>query len=398
MTAALLTSSPSSRKAVVDTCAVLEGRRWHGHFRERVAAWLGEDGTVVLPGRVVAEMARVAATRFLQGDESAYKTQQRAALALTDPGQLFGIPRARRAMLTRADVVRLCQDSGDPELMQAAAGSTRCVPGDADFEIAHVVRVLTAAAHEAVLVTRDHDLQQAAGRLGLALLDGPPEQPRPQEPTDRVGRDLPEPAAGRTVHLLSLQGAVTLLQGRLPRAGAPDDVLVVLSSTLVRAAQLAAFGVRRGEDGKPDAAELAEVQERLRRLLTTGRPDGGQRRAFVWATPWRVYRRAATRVTEARFACDRSGSRPLDMHTLLLLAAAEELGDGGHEVRVLTSSWEPAEEDHLLAAARAWRLEGGLKRMPVAGHHRRGTREVTEVHLPGDEPDLGALLDRFRRR
>jgi hypothetical protein len=392
-----LLASPGARKAVLDTCAVFEGRRWNREYREPVTSWLGDEGTVVLPGRVVAEMARVAARKFLEGDAAAFKAQQRAALALVDPGQMLGMPRARRAVLTRADVTELCQDSGDLELVRSAAGSTRCVPGDADFEIAHVVRVLTAAAHEAVLVTRDRDLTEAAGRLGLALLGGAAAEPRSTRPAGRPVVDLPDPTPGRTVHLLGLEAAVSLLKGRLPRAGGPGDVVVVLSSTLVRAAQRAVLGVRRDADGTPHAAELAEVQQRLRSLLTTGEVAGGQRRAYVWATPWRVYRRAADRVSEARFGCDETGRSPLDMHSLLVLGAAEELGTDGHDVRLLTSSGSE-DRDFVLAAARRWRVEGGLKKMPVAEHHRYGSRDITEVHLPGDEPDLGALLARYRRR
>ncbi|MGY1601151.1 hypothetical protein [Geodermatophilus sp. SYSU D00815] len=402
MTSSLLESSPSRRKAVLDTCAVFEDQTWREEMKERVQAWLGDDGLAVLPGRVITEIARVAADMMLWGADEATQAQQRATYALRNPADLVGLDRARarRAVLTRTDIDALCRDNADLDLVHEVRKDERwvCVPGDADFEIAHTVRVLTAAAHEAVLVTRDRDLRSAADRLGIALLGRrcPPAREAADAPAG--GDPLPQPGSGRTVHLLGLNAVVELLGGGLPRLGADGDTAVVLSSTLVRAAQRAALAVPRDGDGRPVERELGEVQRRLRQLLTTGQVAREQARVHVWATPWEVYRLAAERIIDPRFAWDGVNHGALDMHTLLVLSAAQVLGDDGHRVALVDSTRREGEA-FVFSGARAWRSAGALRDLAGLVRHPSGSTSLRDEYLPSQdgELDLAALLAKYGR-
>jgi hypothetical protein len=403
VTAALLTSERARRKAVLDTCAVFQDEIWREQVRERVRTWLGPDGISVLPARVITEIVRVAADQRAAGSAQAAVAAGRAALALTAPEDLIGLGETKRAVLSRADVDRLCRDNADPRVVRREKnrhGRWVVVPGDGDFEIAHTVRVLTGASHEAVLVTRDGDLRDAAGRLGVALLDrGAPCAPPPGVADDDVAvTDLPDPAPGARLHLLGLNAAVALLADRLPELGGAGDSAVVLSSTLVRAAQRAVLDLPRGEDGEPDPELVAGVQRRLGRLLATGRVGGRQVPVHVWATPWEVYATAAERVTDPRFGSHDEEDRAWDMHTLLTLAAAEVLGQQGHRVSLADTSRDE-QGSFVHRAARAWRAVGGLDRLDGLVRHPQGTRRLVDEGLASpDAPlDLSALLARFGR-
>ncbi|MCZ2817262.1 hypothetical protein [Modestobacter sp. VKM Ac-2984] len=395
MTAGLLTTPIGMRKVVVDTCAVLRGGKWHNEFKPQVQEWLGGEGVAVVPGRVVAELARVAAHKGLQNGKDAGAVARRAGMALRNPQQLLDVHAARRAVLSRADVDELCRDSGDLDLV-LPGDKGRCVPGDADFEVAHTVRVLTAAAHEACLVTDDGDLQQAADRLGVNLLGAllPVADREAPLPGSAVA-GLPDPVNGEVLHLLGLEAAYALLEGTLPAPAAAGESFVVLSSTLVRAVQRAALKVRKLEGESRDAA-LAAIHERLHLLLTTGELPGHDGRAAVWATPWGVYRQAAERIIDLRFAADGGTGEPMDMHSLLVLTAAEALGQRGHAVR-LVSSGSDAATDLVLTAMASWRRAGALKALSAAAYHARNTDSLVDIPLPDEGLDLGALLDKFRR-
>lgn len=395
MTAGLLTTPADVRKVVVDTCAILRGEKWHKEFKPQVRAWLGSDGVAVVPGRVVTELARVAARKGLRNAKDAGAVARRAGMALEDTERLLDIRTARRAVLGRADIDELCRDSGNLDLVWPG-DKGRCVPGDADFEVAHTVRVLTAAAHQACLVTDDGDFQEAADRLGVTLLGAALSSSHASStPAAGSPAGLPDPQDGGILHLLGLEAAHALLEGRLPGPAEAGEVFVVLSSTLVRAAQRAALGVQKLDDGARNAA-LATVQDRLHQLLTTGELPGIDGRGCVWATPWGVYRQAAERVIDQRFTADAGTGEPIDMHSLLVLTAAEALDKRGHVVRLL-SSGPDAGTDLLLGAMASWRRAGGLKALSAATYHPRGTDSFVDIPLPDEGLDLGGLLDKYRR-
>jgi hypothetical protein len=400
VTVELLASPVTRRKAVLDTCTVFEGRDWREKFQGDVRDWLGADGIAVLPGRVIAEICHVATKTLLGGAPGWTQdaVQRRAALALRHPQQLVGLPDVRQTALGPSDVAQLCRDSADRELVTEERRKDKLtkkerrvtVPGDADFEIAHTVRVLTGAEHQAVLVTADKDLKKASGRLGVALLGAPIPVPRP--PTDgggaqRAGAPLPRPGTG-TLHLLGLDAAVELLTGRLPRLGEAGDAAVVLSSTLVRAAQRAALGAHPGDD-------LSAVQERLHCLLTSGRVSDEQVPVHVLPTLLRIYHAVANRVTDLRFAREgRNTAR--DMHSLLVLAAAEVLGSFQHRVRLIDCGAGHG-RSRVIAGARKWREAGALLRLVGAAEYRTGEGDLVDVALStsGDGPDMATLTRQF---
>ncbi|MGY2126970.1 hypothetical protein [Blastococcus sp. SYSU DS0617] len=396
MTADLLASPVTRRKAVLDTCTVFEGKDWRDRFQGRVRDWLGADGISVLPARVIAEIAHVATKSLLSGASGAKRleVQRRAALALKDPEALIGIGEVRRAVLRPTDVAQLCRDSADRGLVTQELYTDYntkkerwvTVPGDADFEIAHTVRVLTGADHQAVLVTADRDLKKASGRLGVALLGAPvppPRTPSPAAGAPRAGAPLPRPGTG-TLHLLGLEVAVQLLKGDLPRLGGRGDTVVVLSSTLVRAAQRAALSAR-DEDG------VAAVQERLAGLLDSGSAGEGQLPVAVLPTVWPIYRTVAERVTELRFAREQ-GDKAWDMHSLLVLATAEVLCGVQHRVR-LVDCGSAHRTSRVIAGAKAWQEAGALLGLVGAAEYRVHRGDLVEVELPATRgPDMAELL------
>lgn len=409
MTAGLLASPPTRRKAVLDTCAVFAGRVWRDQFMGPVESWLGADGVAVLPGRVIAEMAHVAAKkRAAQGDGREAGHARRARLALTRPAELVGLSEVRHTTLSQADVNRLCRDNADLELVRRERRVVDrkpeehawvTVPGDADFEIAHTVRVLTGADHQAVLVTRDRDLKEASGRLGVALIGEavpPHRSPLPGPVDEDAGVPMPSPDGGGVIRLLGVRAAVRLLTDpRLRPLGKPGETLVVLSSTLALAAQEAAFQAAGQVDERPQA--LVDVQRRLDRLIASGRLGEGQLPVHLLATPLRVYKRVAERVLDGRYAGDDAG-RPWDMHTMLVLCAAEVLADQGHQVHLVDSS--SGGETRLVAAARCWRTAGALQALVGASEYQSRRGILAEVALPaaGGGLDMSALLRRFGDR
>jgi hypothetical protein len=406
VTTALLASPATRRKAVLDTCAVFEGTVWRDEMKGRVQDWLGPDGIAVLPARVIAEIAHVAAKKFLTGDKRAAAAASRANLALSQPEELVGLADARRAVLTRADIERLCRDNADLDLVRLERKRNRktdkvtwvVVPGDGDFEIAHTVRVLTGADHQAVLVTRDGDLRAAADRLGIALLGRRAPVCGPTGRGEEAGAPLPPPGGAGAVHLLGVNAVVQLLKGKLPVLGEPGDTAVVLSSTLVLAAQNAVLKGPKDADGRPrqDAVAAAAVQRRLDRLMSSGRVDGEQIPVHVWATPWEVYELLAARVTDPLFARDTTRGGAWDMHTLLVLSAAQVLGDSGHRTH-LVDSVHGQGEAYAVAGARIWRSAGELKGLAGAVQHPIGTTSLVEAVLPQEDGqlDLSALLRRY---
>ncbi|SDF58694.1 hypothetical protein SAMN05660485_03689 [Blastococcus fimeti] len=401
MTAELLASPRTRRKAVLDTCAVFQKSDWQAS-RADVEAWLGDDGVAVLPARVVAEMTLVAARKTAQRTNDAAAASSRARLAIDRPGDLLGGLRNSRAVLGPADIGRLCRDNADLQLVQRVYKAKKKrwvhVPGDADFEIAHTVRVLTGGEHEAVLVTRDGDLRDAAERLGIALLG---RSVPPCAPAGAGDPGAPLPATGSgAVFLLGLRAATQLLKGKLPALGTAGDTVVVLSSTLVLAAQHAAMDVRGARDGDPDQAELAEIQHRLDRVLASGRSTEGQLPVHVLATPWPVYRLVAQRAPDPLYGTKDedgpAGRETWDMHTLLVLAAAQVLGDDGHRVHLVDSGYD-REACFLVEAARSWRKAGALQGVAGAHEHQIGTSAVLEAVLPSldGKLDIGALMRRY---
>lgn len=400
MTTALLASPRTRRKAVLDTCAVFEKEDWRARKAE-VAGWLGEDGVAVLPGRLVAEITLVAAGKTAQRTKDAERASRRANLALTRPSDLLSGMPARWAVLHRDDIGRLCRDNADLQLIHRVRTKRwkpgkpewSHVPGDADFEIAHTVRVLTGEEHEAVLVTQDGDLIEAADRLGVALF-GRTAPPCPAAGPTGQGAPLPPAEHGTAVHLLGVRAAIRLLKGKLPALGIKGDTVVVLSSTLFLAAQHAAMDVKGAKDGYPDEARLAELQQRLGHMLQSGRV-GERLTVHVLPTPWEVYRLVALRAADPLYVLRGAGAT-WDMHTLLVLAAAQVLGDEGHRVH-LVDSIHGREAGHLVAAARAWRTAGALRGVVGAVEHSIDTSELVEAVLPQEDGklDISALLRRY---
>jgi hypothetical protein len=204
---------------------------------------------------------------------------------------------------------------------------------------------------------------------------------------------MPRPGTS-TLHLLGLEAAVQLLKGKLPRLGRPGDTAVVLSSTLVRAAQRAALGAHQDPEGLPDDS-LAAVQERLQRLLDSGQVSDGQLPVHVLPTPWAIYRTVARRVTDLRFARE-SSTTARDMHTLLVLAAAEVLGAVDHRVRLVDRGVGNG-TSRLIAGAASWREAGGLPALVGAAEYRVREGDLVEVALPacGGDVDMAQLLRQF---